>query len=66
MYECIKRVVRDCKITFKRYLFLRQSEEVERELRISLGNDIVELANDGHGERRASREAGDGAHYGRE
>ena len=34
--------------------------------RRSLNTDFVELANEGHGERRASREAGDGAHCGRE
>ena len=29
-------------------------------------HNIIELANEGHGEHRASREAGDGAHCGRE
>ena len=38
----------------------------KRELR-SLSTDLVELAaNEGHGEHQASREAGDGAHCGRE
>ena len=32
----------------------------------SLSTNTVELANDGHGEHRASREAGDGADCGRE
>ena len=32
----------------------------------SLSNNTVELANDGHGEHRTSREAGDGANCGRE
>ena len=32
----------------------------------SLSKNTVELANEGHGEHRASREAGDGAQYGRE
>ena len=32
----------------------------------SLSTDTVELANDGHGEHRALREAGDGADCGRE
>ena len=31
-----------------------------------LSTNFVELANEGHGEHRASREAGDGAHSGRE
>ena len=34
--------------------------------RPSLSTKFVELANEGHGEHRASREAGDGAHFGRE
>ena len=36
-----------------------------RELR-RLSTNIIDLANEGHGEHRASREAGDGAHCGRE
>ena len=32
----------------------------------SLSTYTVELANDGHGEHRASRDAGDGAHCSRE
>ena len=36
----------------------------EREVR-SLSTNVVELANDGHCEHRASRETGDGAHCGR-
>ena len=36
-----------------------------RERRI-LSTNIVELANEGHGEHRASRETGDGAHAERE
>ena len=32
----------------------------------SLSTNTVELANDGHGKHRASREVGDGAHSGRE
>ena len=36
-----------------------------RERRIPSTN-FAELANEGHGEHRASREAGDGAHCGRE
>ena len=36
-----------------------------RERRI-LSTNIVALANDGHGEHRASRETDDGAHCGRE
>ena len=36
-----------------------------RERRI-LSTNFVELANEGHGEHRASREAGDGAHCDRE
>ena len=31
-----------------------------------MSDNIVELANEGHGEHRASREAADGAHRGRE
>ena len=34
--------------------------------RHSLITDFVELANEGHGEHRVSREAGDRAHCGRE
>ena len=37
----------------------------EREL-LDLSTSIVELASNGHGEHRASREAGDEAHWGRE
>ena len=59
------RVVRDCKITLKRCLFLRPGGSSTREIR-GLSTNTVELANDGHGEHRASREAGDGAHCGRE
>ena len=32
----------------------------------SLSTNFVQLANEGHGEHRASREAGDGAHCGRD
>ena len=31
-----------------------------------MSTNFVELVNEGHGEHRASREAGDGAHCGRE
>ena len=34
--------------------------------RLILSTNFVELANEGHGEHRASREAGDGAYCGRE
>ena len=63
-YEPI-RVVQDCKIALKRCLFLRPGSSSRRERR-SLSTDIVALADDRHGEHRASREAGDGAHRGRE
>ena len=53
------------KITFKRCLFLRRNLKSMRERRI-LSTKFGELANEGHGEHRASREAGDGAHCGRE
>ena len=61
-YEPV-RFVWDCKIKSKGCLFLRQAEisEREREHR-SLTIYIVELANEGHGEHRASCEARDGAH----
>ena len=64
MYESI-RVVRDCKVRFKQCLFLRPGRSSQRELR-SLSANIVERANEGHGEHKASREAGDGAHCGGE
>ena len=64
MFESI-RVVRDCKIIFKRCIFLRPSSISQREHR-SLSTNIVELVGEGHGEHRTSREAGDGAHCGRE
>ena len=47
------------------HIFSTKLKFTERELR-SLGTSIVELANEGRGEHRASREAGDGAHCGRE
>ena len=59
------RVVRDRKIIFKRCLLLQPSRTSQRDLR-SLSTTIVELANEGCGEHRASRGAGDGAHCGRE
>ena len=64
MYESI-RVVLMCKMIFKRGLFFRTSLSSEREPR-SLSTHIVELANESHGEHRDSREAGNGAHWGRE
>lgn len=46
-------------------LFLRTSSSLENELG-SLSANNVELANEGYSEHRASREAGDGAHWVRE
>ena len=64
MYEYV-RVVWDCKERSKRCLFLRPGWSSQREL-CSLSTNIVELTNAGHGEHRASGEADDGAHCGRE
>ena len=52
MYEPI-RVVRDCKVPgkFQAVLIFCDQDKDDRET----------YANDGHGEHRASREAGDGA-----
>ena len=46
-------------------IFASKLNFTEREHR-SLSTKIVELANERHGEHRASREARDGAHCGRE
>ena len=64
MYEFV-RVVLVFGITFKPCLFLRTRWGSKRNLR-SLNTNIVDLANEGHGEHRASRGAGDGAHWGGE
>ena len=64
MYESMG-VVRDCKIRLKRCLFLRPGCSSQRELR-SFSTNFVELANEGQDEHRAYREAGNGAHCGRE
>ena len=67
MFESI-RVVWVCKRTFKRCLFFANRlkfRERERELG-RLSTKTVELANEGDDEHRASREAGNGAHWLRE
>ena len=64
MYE-YSWVVWVCEIKFKRCLFLRPSRGSQRELR-SLSTNIVGLAHEGLGQHQTSREAGDGAHFGRE
>ena len=64
MHEFI-RFVRCCKIIFKGCLFLRRGLKL-KERGTQSEHNIVEPANDGHGEHRASREVGDRAHCGRE
>ena len=66
MYESERFVRHCCKVPviFERCLFLRPGRNSQRELR-SLSTNIFELANEVHGEHRASREAGDRAHWGR-
>ena len=59
------RIVRDCKVTFKRCLSKRPSWCSQRELP-SLSTNSVELANEGNGEHGHLREAGDGGHCGRD
>ena len=61
----IIRIVSFCKITFKRCLFLNQILFTERQPG-GLNTIMLERGNEGHGEHRASREAGHGAHWGRE
>ena len=64
MYESL-RIVLGCKIISKRCLFCDTSWISQREHR-SLSTNNVEMANEGHGEHRASREARGGAHWGGE
>ena len=65
MYEYV-RVVSICKITFKRCLFCATKLRITERATHQSSTNFVELANKGHGKHRASREAGDGAHCGRE
>ena len=60
----IIRIVFLCKRIFKRCLFLIQILFTERQPG-GLNTILLERANEGHGEHRASREAGHGAHWGR-
>ena len=59
MDESIK-VAFCCRRIFKWCLFMRPSKISERDRNLSA--NIVELASEGHGEHRASREARHGAH----
>ena len=64
MYECI-RVVLICAKQHSSGAYFCDETENPRE-QGSLSISFVELANEGHGENRASRQAGDGADCGRE
>ena len=60
------RIVLVCKRTLNQCLFFTSRLKFRERDLVRLSTNIVELANEGHGEHRDLREAGDGSHWGRE